>query len=157
MSSFVTPFTLNPTTFQLSSPAVASVNATCTAMSGSPQAGGVAWQPPLITAPAGMLSITLDNRLVFTTGTGSNTVPTSLVIVGQLGGGLGDATAGEADYDDAPVPGKRAEERIESVAANWIESDLDARFAEPLRNLLQACAQILVAIIDDVVGAPCRC
>jgi FtsP/CotA-like multicopper oxidase with cupredoxin domain len=35
------------------------------------------------------LTINLMNSLAFTAGAGTNTVPTSLVIVGQLGGGLG--------------------------------------------------------------------
>ena len=73
--------------------AVPSVGATCTSMtmsaSGVPQAQtGTSWQPPLITVPSGQtLTITLVNQLSFNGG--ANTVPTSLVIVGQLGGGLG--------------------------------------------------------------------
>src|SRR5204862_6173968 len=48
--------------------------------------------PGWITVPTGqILQINLTNSLTFT-GTGTNTVPTSLVIVGQLGGGLGDVT-----------------------------------------------------------------
>ena len=59
----------------------------CTAANGLPQTTG--WQPPLITVPSGSpLTITLVNNLSFATG--ANTIPTSLVIVGQLGGGLGD-------------------------------------------------------------------
>ena len=50
------------------------------------------WSPVVITVPTGQsLTINLTNHLSFTP-TGSttpNTVPTSLVIVGQLGGGLG--------------------------------------------------------------------
>jgi hypothetical protein len=62
-------------------------NATCTAANGAAQTGG--WQPPLLTVPAGgQLTITLVNNLTF----GANNIPTSLVIVGQLGGGLGDKT-----------------------------------------------------------------
>ena len=62
-------------------------NATCTAANGAAQTGG--WQPPLLTVPAGgQLTITLINNLTF----GANNIPTSLVIVGQLGGGLGDKT-----------------------------------------------------------------
>lgn len=65
----------------------------CTAANGTAQTGS-AWQPPLITVPSGQaLTITLKNNLSFATGSGSNTVPTSLVIVGQLGGGLGAAPA----------------------------------------------------------------
>src|SRR6266542_5596094 len=74
-------------------PAPSLNGATCTATNGSPQAGGTAWQPPLITVPSGTLTIILINNLTFTTSTGTNTVPTSLVIVGQLGGGLGAAPA----------------------------------------------------------------
>ncbi|HXL59422.1 MAG TPA: hypothetical protein VN959_01905, partial [Mycobacterium sp.] len=48
------------------------------------------WSPVVITAMAGQsLAIDLTNSLSFTAGTGTNTLPTSLVIVGQLGGGLG--------------------------------------------------------------------
>jgi hypothetical protein len=62
---------------------VASVNATCSSMKGVAQSGAT-WQPPLITVPSGQtLTITLINKLY-------ETVPTSLVIVGQIGGGLGD-------------------------------------------------------------------
>src|SRR5512147_2779744 len=69
---------------------VPSVNATCTAMNGTAQTGG--WQPPLITVPSGgSLTITLNNALSFTTSGTPTSVPTSLLIVGQLGGGLGAA------------------------------------------------------------------
>src|ERR1700757_5529646 len=45
------------------------------------------WSPVVITVPSGeILQINLTNNLSFASGT---TVPTSLVIVGQLGGGLG--------------------------------------------------------------------
>jgi hypothetical protein len=49
------------------------------------------WSPVVITVPAGQdLQINLTNNLSFTTTTATtNTVPTSLVILGQLGGGLG--------------------------------------------------------------------
>ena len=56
------------------------------------------WSPVVITVPyiatGTSLTINLTNNLSFTpTGsTTANTVPTSLVIVGQLGGGLGDKT-----------------------------------------------------------------
>ncbi|MBN3787812.1 Ig-like domain-containing protein [Burkholderia sp. Ac-20353] len=55
-------------------------NATCT--SANPKAGAN-WSPVVITVPAGPLQINLTNNL-------PTPVPTSLVIVGQLGGGLGD-------------------------------------------------------------------
>src|ERR1700687_5114095 len=65
---------------------------TCTALNGTAQTGG--WQPPLIRVQTGTtLNISLTNQLSFsftTPAAGTNGVPTSLVIVGQLGGGLGD-------------------------------------------------------------------
>ena len=61
--------------------------ATCAAL--NPNAGS-GWSPVLITVPTGQaLTISLTNNLSFASG---NTVPTSLMIVGQVGGGLGDAT-----------------------------------------------------------------
>ena len=65
--------------------AVSGTGASCTAMNGTAQTG-LTWQPPLITVPAGALTITLTNNLSFGT---TYLAPTSLVIVGQLGGGLG--------------------------------------------------------------------
>src|SRR6266436_4830333 len=49
------------------------------------------WSPVVITVPSGSatFTISLTNSLSFTAGTGTNTVPTSLQIVGQVGGGLG--------------------------------------------------------------------
>src|ERR1700732_3448599 len=68
---------------------IASSTATCVAL--NPAAAG-AWSPVVITVPTGQnLQINLTNSLTFTP-TGSATpynIPTSLVIVGQLGGGLG--------------------------------------------------------------------
>src|SRR5882762_9304853 len=58
--------------------------ATCAALNPLVTAGG--WSPVVITVPTGQgLTINLTNNLSFAGGT----VPTSLVIVGQLGGGLG--------------------------------------------------------------------
>ena len=55
--------------------------ATCAAL------GKGSWSPVVITVPTGQgLTINLTNNLKFSNG---NTVPTSIVIVGQLGGGLG--------------------------------------------------------------------
>ena len=53
------------------------------------------WAPPVIRVPVGTpLTINLVNKLSFITPTSQqNNVPTSLVIVGQLGGGLGDSRA----------------------------------------------------------------
>ncbi len=58
--------------------------------------GATGWSPVVITVPTGQpLTINLTNLLTFTpTGsTTANTVPTSLVIVGQVGGGLGSSGA----------------------------------------------------------------
>src|SRR5581483_6288249 len=61
--------------------------ATCAKL--HPSATG--WSPVVITVPTGQaLTINLTNNLSF--GSTPNTIPTSLVIVGQLGGGLGDVT-----------------------------------------------------------------
>ena len=58
--------------------------ATCTAL--NPNAG-TGWSPVVITVPPGPLTITLTNNLP-----AKAMVPTSLTIVGQLGGGLGDVS-----------------------------------------------------------------
>ena len=71
--------------------AVALSTAACANLNSLAPAG--TWSPVIITVPTGQtLQINLTNNLSFTAGTGANTVPTSLVIVGQLGGGLGDVT-----------------------------------------------------------------
>ena len=68
--------------------------ATCTALNKAVAAGTApagTWSPVVITVPTGQdLQINLTNNLSFAN---SNTVPTSLTIVGQLGGGLGTRTA----------------------------------------------------------------
>ncbi len=68
--------------------------ASCTTMTGAAQ-DGVTWQPPLIRVQTGdELDVTLVNNLsstAYTSPPPSGNLPTSLVIVGQLGGGLGDA------------------------------------------------------------------
>ncbi|MEN6587579.1 MAG: Ig-like domain-containing protein [Sulfuricella sp.] len=64
-------------------------SATCAAS--NPNAGAN-WSPVVIRVPSGTnLTINLTNNLSFAAGAGTNAVPTSLVIVGQLGGGLGSA------------------------------------------------------------------
>jgi hypothetical protein len=68
--------------------AVSTSTATCAAL--NPGAAG-AWSPVVITVPTGQaLTINLTNSLSFTNG---NTVPTSITIVGQVGGGLGTPTS----------------------------------------------------------------
>src|ERR1700751_223975 len=70
--------------------AVSGSAATCASL--NPTASG--WSPVVITVPTtatGGLSINLTNSLNFNNG---NSVPTSIVIVGQLGGGLGTPGSG---------------------------------------------------------------
>jgi len=70
---------------------VSGSTATCAAS--NPTAAG--WSPVVITVPTGTsLTINLTNNLSFTppNSTTANTIPTSLMIVGQVGGGLGDKT-----------------------------------------------------------------
>jgi hypothetical protein len=68
--------------------AVNGSTATCAAL--NKKAGAGVWSPVVITVPSGQdLTINLTNNLSFSSGI---KVPTSLVIVGQLGGGLGDPT-----------------------------------------------------------------
>ena len=58
------------------------------------------WSPVVITVPTGQnLIINLTNGLSFA---GGNSVPTSLTIVGQLGGGLGDVRTTTASPTHAP-------------------------------------------------------
>jgi hypothetical protein len=84
----------------------ASVTAAATALA----AATGTWSPVVITIPytftatntAGVttqvstttLQINLANHLLFAAGTGTNSIPTSLVILGQLGGGLGTVGTG---------------------------------------------------------------
>ncbi|XHO06938.1 hypothetical protein ACEQUB_p00184 (plasmid) [Ralstonia syzygii] len=58
--------------------------ATCRAL--NPNAGVGGWSPVVITVPPGPLSINLTNNL-------PGTVPTSLAIMNQVGGGLGTTAA----------------------------------------------------------------
>jgi hypothetical protein len=67
--------------------AVTGSSATCKALNAT--ATGKAWSPVVITVPTGQdLQINLTNNLSF----GTTNLPTSLTIVGQLGGGLGTVT-----------------------------------------------------------------
>src|SRR2546430_2417046 len=64
--------------------AVSGSTATCAKL--NPAAGVGVWSPVVITVPTGQgLTINLTNSLTF----GGGGIPTSLAIVGQLGGGLG--------------------------------------------------------------------
>lgn len=60
-----------------------STGAACTAANGAAQ-NGVTWQPPLIKVPAGKLTINLVNNL-------PAALPTSIIVDGQAGGGLGSS------------------------------------------------------------------
>src|SRR6267143_2372701 len=79
-------------TVALTGPGCRPLNPAAPAATATTTAG---WSPVVITVPMGqVLTINLTNNLSFTP-TGSTTpynIPTSLVIVGQLGGGLGDLT-----------------------------------------------------------------
>ena len=87
---------------------VAGTTASCTALNKAVAAAALTttplvgvWSPVVITVPTGQtLQINLTNSLSFANG---NTVPTSLVIVGQLGGGLGAAptTTPSPDHTNA--------------------------------------------------------
>ena len=86
--------------------AVTGSTASCAALNSAAVANPAAttWSPVVITVPSGQgLTINLTNSLSFATGTGTNTVPTSIVIVGQVGGGLGTArtTAASPDHSNA--------------------------------------------------------
>src|SRR3989440_2359469 len=91
---------------------VAGSTATCAKLNPNAPAAGTApagtWSPVVITVPTGQdLTINLTNNLSFTPAGGTaNTVPTSLVIVGQLGGGLGktaNAVAGPDHTNAQPL------------------------------------------------------
>src|SRR5438309_6233332 len=69
--------------------------ATCASLNAVAATGGL-WSPVVITVPTGQdLQINLTNNLSFAGGD----VPTSLVIVGQLGGGLGTTASSVASPD----------------------------------------------------------
>jgi hypothetical protein len=78
---------------------IASSTATCALLNPAAAAIGTApatWSPVVITVPTGQdLQINLTNGLTF----GANSLPTSLVIVGQLGGGLGTTATSTASPD----------------------------------------------------------
>src|SRR6266699_6762825 len=73
-------------TVALTGPGCRPLNPAAPAATATTPAG---WSPVVITVPTGQtLTISLTNSLTFTGGG----IPTSLVIVGQLGGGLGTIT-----------------------------------------------------------------
>src|SRR5205814_1433094 len=85
-------------------PLASGSTATCTALNKAVAAAALTttplvgvWSPVVITVPTGQtLQINLTNSLSFLNG---NTVPTSLVIVGQLGGGLGTTATSTTSPD----------------------------------------------------------
>ena len=85
---------------------------TCTGVSGTALTSGAqtcarlskstasAWSPIVITVPTGQdLTINLTNNLQF----GTTKLPTSMVIVGQLGGGLGTTATSTASPAHNPL------------------------------------------------------
>jgi hypothetical protein len=90
-----------------SNPAVAAAQAAVAAATTAAPASAAnvalakAWSPVVITVPSGQdLMVNLTNSLTFKNG---NTVPTSLVIVGQIGGGLGTGATSTASPDHSGV------------------------------------------------------
>ena len=78
--------------------------ATCAPFNPAAAANPLVWSPVVITVPSGqVLQINLTNLLTFSTSGAANNVPTSLVIDGQLGGGLG------TDRTTAPSPAHPAQ------------------------------------------------
>jgi hypothetical protein len=82
-------------------------SATCAPLNPGAAAAGH-WSPVVITIPSnatGGLQINLTNNLTFATTGNPTNVPTSLVIVGQLGGGLGTpgATTQSPLHDNQPT------------------------------------------------------
>jgi hypothetical protein len=81
---------VNMTTHGAGYIAAPTITLTGGAGTGAVVAASPAWSPVLITVPTGQgLTINLTNSLSFTTTTTPNTIPTSIVILGQVGGGLG--------------------------------------------------------------------
>jgi hypothetical protein len=76
--------------------ACGAVGAITTASCRAANPAATGWSPVVITVPTGgTLQINLTNQLIFSNGKGGGTtasLPTSLMIVGQLGGGLGAPT-----------------------------------------------------------------
>src|SRR6266853_2464043 len=88
---------------------VAGSTALCAASNPTAAAAGT-WSPVVITVPTGQsLTINLTNNLSFLPPGSStaNTIPTSLMIVGQIGGGLGSlaqrTTTGSPDHSTLPT------------------------------------------------------
>ncbi len=92
--------TPTPGTCTALNPAVAAAQAAA-APTAAQAAQAAAWSPVVITVPTGnSLTINLTNNLKFANG---NSVPTSLVVVGQIGGGLGTGSTSTASPDHSQV------------------------------------------------------
>src|SRR5437870_5694396 len=91
------------------------------------------WSPVVITVPTGQdLTITLTNNLTFAGGN----IPTSLVIVGQLGGGLGTSATSTASPDHTnaqpltwPIAGDAAGAPLTGVGTPPVQGNRVQSFA----------------------------
>ena len=130
---------------------IASSTATCAKL--NPAATG--WSPVVITVPTGAtggLQINLTNSLSFANG---NTVPTSIMIVGQVGGGLGSArtttaspthpaqqvtwaVASSGPTNVPPPQGQRVQSLATEVAAGTTATALTWSFLKPGTYLLES-------------------
>jgi hypothetical protein len=98
--------------------AVGGSTATCAATNHA----AAGWSPVVITVPTGQdLQINLTNNLSFANG---NTAPTSLMIVGQVGGGLGDASK----RTTAPSPTHA------DLGVTWPTANTGATFTPPVQG-----------------------
>ena len=86
--------------------AAAGSTATCAPLNPAAAGNPAMWSPVVITVPTNTdLQINLTNNLAFTPavpGAIANLIPTSLTIVGQLGGGLGSSATNVASPPHAP-------------------------------------------------------
>jgi hypothetical protein len=96
---------------------------TCAALSPTP-----GWSPIVITVPTGQdLTISLTNNLSFANG---NNVPTSIMIVGQLGGGLGTTATSTPSPNHSgaqtnltwPIAGAAGNPGVPPTQANRVQS-----------------------------------
>jgi hypothetical protein len=95
------------------------------------------WSPVVIRVPSGAsLQINLANKLIF----GSNSVPTSLVIVGQVGGGLGNSAT------TTPSPTHATGIVSWPIAGSNPPSPVDPIFTPPIQgNRVQSFAKEVAA------------
>ncbi|HKV81700.1 MAG TPA: choice-of-anchor D domain-containing protein [Candidatus Sulfotelmatobacter sp.] len=118
--------------------AVAGSTATCAALNTHAPVG--AWSPVVITVPSGQsLAINLTNSLVFN----GNAIPTSIVIAGQLGGGLGK-------------PGtSNASPAHENLSTTWPIANTGPVFVPPSQpNRVQSFATEVAGGTATAVGSP---